>query len=58
MNNLIIVGTKKPLHRRRSKKQTKFYDSFLDDDDYYNNIENYYKEFYGSLKFMDWPDMD
>lgn len=61
----IIIGTKKPLHQRIKKQKIitspfspNSYDSFLDDDEYYGNIENYYNKHYGNLKFLDWPDMD
>ncbi len=59
MIHLVIIGTKKPLHKRNTRQlHNSSYDPFLDDDNYYNDIETYYKNFFGNLNFINFPDMD
>lgn len=58
--NLIIIGTKKQLHKRQPRPRPIVYNDIDDLDFDYNDIERFYEEFYGpdNFRIFSWPDMD
>ena len=59
--NLIIIGTKKTFHKR-PVPQPKISTLIEPEEDYYyDDVERFYREFYGDLNFMNYepyPDFE
>lgn len=59
--HLLIIGTKKTLHKRPPPRQVyqpyqnNYYEDYIGD---YDEIERFYQEFYGENYFYKYPDFE